>query len=74
MGYQRRKIGIDIWMSTTAINTGLKIVPAQLGTKVQRERSCRTLRAYVQAGSQHVNVPYGKIRTKVEERKRKCSG
>jgi len=28
------KFGIDIWMSTTAINTGLKIVQAQLGTKV----------------------------------------
>jgi Glycosyl transferase family 2. len=28
------RFGIDIWMSTTAINTGLKIVQARLGTKV----------------------------------------
>ncbi len=28
------KFGIDIWMSTTAINAGLKIMQAQLGTKV----------------------------------------
>ncbi|MDR4505051.1 MAG: glycosyltransferase [Candidatus Scalindua sp.] len=28
------KFGIDVWMSTTAINTGLKVVQAHLGTKV----------------------------------------
>ncbi|MDR4509622.1 MAG: glycosyltransferase [Candidatus Brocadiaceae bacterium] len=28
------KFGIDIWMSTTAINAGIKVVQAQLGTKV----------------------------------------
>lgn len=28
------RFGIDIWMSTTAINTGLKIMQARLGTKV----------------------------------------